>query len=106
VGASAGLALYPDCYGYEFVAALPDEGKTGERAAGVGRVAGGRDADGAATANAADARTTRLDPRGARPGTFPSCAASRRARCRCRRNFPRWCGGPGSTSTPWTCATG
>ncbi|MFF2030127.1 DUF2332 domain-containing protein [Arthrobacter sp. NPDC058192] len=47
VGASAGLALYPDCYGYEFVAALPAEG------------------------NADGAPTTRLDPRGARPGTFP-----------------------------------
>jgi hypothetical protein len=39
VGASAGLTLYPDCYGYEFVAP--------------------------------DARTTRLGPHGARPGTFP-----------------------------------
>jgi hypothetical protein len=59
VGASAGLALYPDCYGYEFVPALPDEGIANEGAGG------GREADGS------DARTTRLVPRGARPGTFP-----------------------------------
>lgn len=41
VGASAGLALFPDRYGYEYVA------------------------------EAAEARTTRLDPAGARPGTYP-----------------------------------
>jgi hypothetical protein len=49
VGASAGLALFPDCYGYEF----------------VGARAGGGPADAAA------AQTTRLVPAGATPGTFP-----------------------------------
>ncbi|WP_018776158.1 DUF2332 domain-containing protein [Arthrobacter sp. 131MFCol6.1] len=53
VGASAGLALFPDRYGYEFV----DAG------------AGGPDEPGSGLA--ADARTTRLVPDGAQPGTFP-----------------------------------
>jgi len=66
VGASAGLALYPDCYGYEFVAALPDDGDAGKRAGGGDGPDGGGH-----TAGAADARTTRLGPDGARPGTFP-----------------------------------
>ncbi len=53
VGASAGLALFPDRYGYEFVdtgAGAPDE---------------------SAADPAAEARTTRLVPDGAQPGTFP-----------------------------------
>ncbi|SFT50020.1 DUF2332 domain-containing protein [Arthrobacter sp. ov118] len=69
VGASAGLALYPDCYGYEFVAALPDAGNADKgRGGGAG---GGWDARGGAAADAPGARTTRLDPHGAPPGTFP-----------------------------------
>jgi len=53
VGASAGLALFPDRYGYEFVgtgAGAPEE---------------------SAADSAAEARTTRLVPDGAQPGTFP-----------------------------------
>lgn len=47
VGASAGLALFPDRYGYEF-----DAGNRG-------------------TGDTAGAQVTRLAPSGARPGTFP-----------------------------------
>lgn len=56
VGASAGLALFPDRYGYEFVGARAD---------------GGHDESGANLSGAAEARTTRLVPDGAPPGTFP-----------------------------------
>ncbi len=55
VGASAGLALFPDRYGYEFVGARAD----------------GPDGSGAGPAEGAEARTTRLAPAGAPPGTFP-----------------------------------
>lgn len=68
VGASAGLALFPDRYGYEFV-----RGRAGGDPAGVGV------ADpGAGQAHAPEARTTRLVPAGATPGTFPvlSCVIS------------------------------
>ena len=97
VGASAGLALFPDRYGYEFVG-LP----TGRRRRGAtaddagGRRPGGRRGS---TDDAAGS--------GWRPAWHVSGPAlrHRRARCRCRRKFPGWRGVPGSTSTPWTCAT-
>jgi hypothetical protein len=60
VGASAGLALFPDRYGYEFVAVDSGAGADGKD--------GGT---GAGRAEAAETRTTRLLPAGARPGTFP-----------------------------------
>lgn len=56
VGASAGLALFPDRYGYEFVRA-GDDGDAAEA--------------GTDPAAAAEARTTRLLPAGAAPGTYP-----------------------------------
>jgi hypothetical protein len=69
VGASAGLALYPDCYGYEFVPAAAGEGPGGGSAARGSLAPGGP--GGGDTANAVEARTARLVPAGARPGTFP-----------------------------------
>ncbi|MET4094059.1 DUF2332 domain-containing protein [Arthrobacter sp. UYCu712] len=68
VGASAGLALFPDRYGYEFRSAGQSEvggpgARTGAReAAGAREVAGAREAAGA---------VTRLSPAGAAEGTFP-----------------------------------
>ena len=59
VGASAGLALFPDRYGYEFVGARADADAAESGAADAG------------AAEAAEARTTRLVPAGATPGTFP-----------------------------------
>ena len=56
VGASAGLALFPDRYGYEFVPA---------------QAHGAPEEAGTDTAGATEARTTRLLPAGATPGTFP-----------------------------------
>ena len=102
VGASAGLALYPDCYGYEFVASLPEDKGAG---GGPRRRRGG---GGGRRGRTGTPRTP--GPRGwfrPAPGLAhsPFCGASRPGRCRCRRSFPRWCGAPGSTSTPWTCAT-
>ena len=68
VGASAGLALFPDRYGYEYVPGAD----TGTEAGTEGRGArGGPGAGNTGTAQAADARTTRLVPAGARPGTYP-----------------------------------
>lgn len=72
VGASAGLALFADRYGYEFVGARADGGAAGDAADGGAAVSG------ADPAEAAEARTTRLVPAGATPGTFPvlRCVAS------------------------------
>ncbi|MFF2244899.1 DUF2332 domain-containing protein [Arthrobacter sp. NPDC058130] len=71
VGASAGLALFPDCYGYEFVRAGADGAPEGAGAGTAGAGAETAEADGADTAKGADVRTTRLLPAGATPGTFP-----------------------------------
>ena len=60
VGASAGLALFPDRYGYEYVA-TGAEGGPDDASHGTG----------ADPAEAAEAKTTRLFPAGARPGSFP-----------------------------------
>ncbi|MFE4229768.1 DUF2332 domain-containing protein [Arthrobacter sp. NPDC056886] len=62
VGASAGLALFPDRYGYEFVGSGGDGGAAEP---------GADPADDADPAEAPEARTTRLVPGGATPGTFP-----------------------------------
>lgn len=62
VGASAGLALFPDHYGYEFVGARAD-GPDGSGAGPAESSAG--------PAEAAGTQTTRLAPAGATPGTFP-----------------------------------
>jgi hypothetical protein len=61
VGASAGLALFPDRYGYEFVGARAD-GNHAESGAGPAS---------AGPAEASETRTTRLVPAGSVPGTFP-----------------------------------
>ena len=65
VGASAGLALFPDRYGYEFVGERAEGGSAGDAAEG------GAAESGAEPAEAAEARTSRLVPAGATPGTFP-----------------------------------
>ncbi len=65
MGGSAGLALFPDRYGYEFVGARAEGGAAGDVADG------GAAESGADPAEASEARTTRLVPAGATPGTFP-----------------------------------
>ncbi len=72
VGASAGLALFPDRYGYEYVAAAGADPQGADGGTdGMGGAGGAVDMGGAGTAQAAVAGTTRLFPAGARPGTFP-----------------------------------
>jgi hypothetical protein len=70
VGASAGLTLFPDRYGYEFVRARDDGGAAGDAADGGAAESGAGRGD-ADPAEVAETQTTRLVPAGATPGTFP-----------------------------------
>ena len=102
VGASAGLALFPDRYGYEYVPGADTGTEAGTEAVAPGAVP--------APGTPAPRRPRTQGRRGwfrpaHGPAPTPSCAASPQGRCRCRRHFPRWSGAPGSTSIPWMSVT-